>query len=249
MKTELLYLNTPEARTAKATVIEVKQIGEKIGLVVDRTNMYPQGGGQPSDVGQIFSQQGDIFNVESVRKTGSAEILHFGSFEVGKLELGDQVRIEIDVHTRMMHERLHTAGELICAAVCELGYWKWKVAGACHFPNQARVVFDTYGEDVNVDPFRDELTDKIAEMVSDNHEVNFTYVMDSQELGELCPSEAGKEFGDWPVRMVSPFPGFWRPCLGTHCASTRMIGDVELRKIRRKKGKLAVSYEVPDLRG
>ena len=55
--TKLIYLNDTYLSTLNATIINELNDANGLAIIVDRTIFYPQGGGQPSDVGFIKSEQ------------------------------------------------------------------------------------------------------------------------------------------------------------------------------------------------
>lgn len=66
----------------------------KTALILDQTIFYPQGGGQPYDIGTITDKSGE-FAVDEVRfKDGI--VYHFGSFTSSTLQKGQQVQLAID---------------------------------------------------------------------------------------------------------------------------------------------------------
>ncbi len=104
--TEALYL--VDAYQTKATA-KVLVVGENY-LILDQTNFYPQGGGQPSDKGTIKSDSGEL-NVKSVEYNGG-EIKHTGTLK-GDFKVGQTVELEIDWPLRLKHMQWHTTGHLL----------------------------------------------------------------------------------------------------------------------------------------
>ena len=65
--TELLYLTESYLREFTATVVDITEDG----VVLDRTAFYPEGGGQPSDIGALLDERGRRCVVWSTRSTES----------------------------------------------------------------------------------------------------------------------------------------------------------------------------------
>ena len=59
----------------------VKQDGDMVSVLLDRTIFHPQGGGQPSDEGQIISPTATL-DVKEL-KIEENRILHRGTFSSG----------------------------------------------------------------------------------------------------------------------------------------------------------------------
>eukprot|EP00972_Heterocapsa_arctica_P105107 15487262-Heterocapsa_arctica.AAC.1 len=55
-KTKLLYMENTYVFECKATLLSLWEDGEKLCADLDQTVFHPQGGGQPSDVGQIVAE-------------------------------------------------------------------------------------------------------------------------------------------------------------------------------------------------
>src|SRR5216683_2798935 len=53
MKTERLYYNDPYLLEFDANVVETRPLGDRVGVVLDKTAFYPTSGGQPNDLGTI----------------------------------------------------------------------------------------------------------------------------------------------------------------------------------------------------
>ena len=113
-------------------------------IATQDTIFHPQGGGQPSDIGQIVSEDSSLsFNVKLVRKAAN-EIFHLGSFDTpSKMQEHSAVIQQLDASTRDLHSRYHTAGHIIGLAVKSLSDTIGKVSElkANHAPGMAFVEF------------------------------------------------------------------------------------------------------------
>lgn len=110
--TELLFLEDSYARRCTATVVEVTPEG---GVIVDRTVMYPTGGGQPHDTGTMI--QGDTrWEVTAVKKRGP-EVVHTIEPAGDAPAVGSVVELEIDWERRYRLMRTHTAMHVLCGTI------------------------------------------------------------------------------------------------------------------------------------
>lgn len=116
--TEARYLEDAYLKELNATVDEIGETPDKqTFLILDQTIMYPMGGGQPSDKGEISGKEG-VLKIKAVDYNGGA-IKHIGRLS-GILKAGDNVKITIDWADRYEHMQLHTAGHLLDAVVRKL---------------------------------------------------------------------------------------------------------------------------------
>ena len=110
--TELIYLTDSYKKEADAKVLSCEKKGGHWEIVLDKTIFYPEGGGQPSDKGEIVGKNGRA-RVKHVRLNGDT-VIHEASLE-GKLE--DAVLCVIDWDMRYQHMRVHSAGHIVHEAV------------------------------------------------------------------------------------------------------------------------------------
>ena len=103
--TEALYMNDSYLKEFDARVTEVN--GNIV--VFDKTAFYPNGGGQPNDLG-VIECNGKIFNVINVTKA-SGNIFHHVDAE--GIAAGDEVHCAIDWTRRYRLMRMHTAAHII----------------------------------------------------------------------------------------------------------------------------------------
>ncbi|KYK33463.1 MAG: hypothetical protein AYK22_06620 [Thermoplasmatales archaeon SG8-52-3] len=133
--TEPLYRKNHYIKEFDAEVLWIS--GSKI--ILDKTAFYPEGGGQPGDIGYLLFN-GNKISVTSVNKTGNA-IIHTID---GKLEVGDKVHGEIDWNHRYTLMKHHTGTHLVNGALrTKLGEHIWQ-AGSQLEINNARFDFSHY---------------------------------------------------------------------------------------------------------
>lgn len=243
MKTRLLYLEYPSVTESECQVLDMAWEGADVAVVVDRTPFYPKGGGQPSDRGWLTAP-GIKMRVEKAFLSEDRRVLHCGRFEEGTFKIGQEARAAIDADARSLNSRVHTAGEVICGAVHRLGR-RWVVSAAGHVPGQSRVAFQTDLSDPELAPFVVALQQVVEEIVARNYEVRTHLDVPADEVMRLCPLEPIDHLPEGAgIRLVSPCPDFYRPCLGAHLTHTGDIGRVVFKKARLKKRELSLTYDV-----
>jgi misacylated tRNA(Ala) deacylase len=114
---EQLCYSDAYLRSVEARVVSVDTADATL-LVLDRTVVYPGGGGQPSDRGLLFrASDGRSWTVRAARKAGG-EIVH--ELEPGDddpPDVGDLVRVDLDWARRLALMRTHTALHALCGVV------------------------------------------------------------------------------------------------------------------------------------
>ncbi|KAH7149012.1 Threonyl/alanyl tRNA synthetase [Dactylonectria estremocensis] len=220
-------------------------------VVTDRTIFHPQGGGQPSDVGEMTHQSGVKFAVSSVRMDAvrDGQVLHlgqFGSAAAGNeiFKVGDEVEQAIDVEKRLLYSRFHTAGHVLGAAVRHLlekeveGFDELK---ASHFPDSASCEFQGLIEGKWKEPIQKKLDEYIAAGMP--VEVDWWDEEDFRKhaLERLIPDRSLAPPGE-KFRVVKIVGAEVYPCGGTHVDTSDLCGETKVKKISRSKGQSRVSY-------
>jgi len=106
-----LYYDEPYRSELDCTIVNIEPKGSQHIVELDRTIFYPEGGGQPSDQGELTAPAGKL-RVEQVRTGPNGNILHQGVL-TGQLNSGDQVHALIKWNQRHKNMRVHSAGHLI----------------------------------------------------------------------------------------------------------------------------------------
>jgi alanyl-tRNA synthetase len=111
VKTVQIYYEQPYLTDLEATITRIEEKGAQHIVELDRTIFYPEGGGQPSDQGEIVGAAGRL-KVEQVRTLPDGRIVHQGKI-LGPLSEGEGVKLSIKWSARYKNMRVHSAGHLI----------------------------------------------------------------------------------------------------------------------------------------
>ena len=206
----------------EATVVAVLEEG----LILDKTVFYPEGGGQPGDIGRIVNNMFEADVTNTIKSTDG--ILHLIDNKLGPISEGDNVTIDIDWERRYALMRMHTALHILCSVV------DGAVTGGSVGIQKSRLDFDIPGER----PDKESLTQQLMEIVDRNYPVMSSWISD-QELqrnpGLIRTMSVKPPTGTGQVRMIRIGDDIdFQPCGGTHVKSTGEIGKIKISKIENK---------------
>lgn len=230
-ETDLLFYKDFNQKEFEAEVLGVVEKDDKNTLVFDKTVFYPEGGGQPSDVGAI-SVDGTVVNINYAEKVNNVVLHHVdGDVDLDNF-VGKKVEGKIDWNRRITLARHHSATHLIVAAARKiLGEHIWQ-AGAQKGVSRSRIDLSHYKrisqEELN------EIEKLANEYVMDNIELDIKfYTRDEAESlygfklyqGGIVPGKS--------IRVVK-IPGIdVQACAGTHVLRTGDIGPIKINKTER----------------
>lgn len=241
-ETVLTYLEDSYLFESTAKVQEVRPSEDELTIIIlDQTIFYPQGGGQPYDLGTITAENGK-FNVQQVRFT-DMQVLHIGAFTEGNFEAGNTVTLRIDEGRRRELSRIHSAGHLVDVAMYNLDF-KFPPTKGYHFPDSPYVEYDGIIEPEEREGAKKRLTVELARLVNEAEEVKTKIVSTKEELKPLCEFIPDYLPEGKPIRVVTVAQNFGCPCGGTHVKNLRELGTVTISKIKAKNGKTRISYKL-----
>lgn len=243
MPTELAYMDDSELYEMSSNVVDVRPpaVGStQTTVVLDSTVFYPQGGGQPTDLGTIDTGSSS-FDVERV-SFADGEVLHQGILISGSLSIGEAVTSHVDPDRRRLHARLHTGGHVVMTAMDRLlGFPSVK---GYHFPDGPYVEFEGTVPPEDRDALLQRMQELIDQLVNEDSPVTarFESVDQLRASGVHIPTEmpAGK-----PTRVVLT-AGYLSPCGGTHVKSLGALRGLKVRGIKSKSGNTRVSYTLEE---
>lgn len=132
--------------------------GEQIALILDKTGFYAEMGGQVGDVGELRTDEGDVFLVESTRNV-AGYVLHVGHLKKGKITVGEGVTGTVQ-GGRAMTMKHHTATHLANWALREVLGDAVQQKGSLVDPEKLRFDF-MHGK-----PMTDEEIEKVEALVN-----------------------------------------------------------------------------------
>ncbi|MBW4684057.1 MAG: hypothetical protein KME40_02935 [Komarekiella atlantica HA4396-MV6] len=239
MSTVLAYLEDTYKFTDKARVEYIANDERGYYCVLDSTVFYPQGGGQPSDVGtiEVKGVQLTIIFVSFV----DGDVRHYGDFSSVSLEKGEEVTLYVDEARRMQNAKAHTAGHLMYTIVESLDKNIIAVKGY-HFPDGSYVEFQGSPSFENTETFIAEVNTKISEALNEASSVEASLIM-PEELAVRWSNIPSNLPSGKPLRVVTIDNLHPTPCGGTHLKSLNELKSVVVTKAKRQKGKLKISYQ------
>ena len=215
--------------TKEGPANEIKK-GAEAEIVLDRTSIYSESGGQVADTGGFYddSETLEVAEVKGAYYPVTGLIAH-RIVAKEDLRVGDRVATVADPERRARNMRNHTATHLMNAALRNILGTHVKQAGSLVAPDHLRFDFSHFAA---VDP--SELAD-IEQQVNEEIRKNLEVTTDIMNIDDALASGALAFFGDkYPeanVRVVtmpdaSSPRGFYSKelCGGTHVARTGAIG-------------------------
>ena len=222
-----------DAETAEGKILAIVSEGEQASdlydgddgiLVLDRTVLYAEMGGQEADHGSIIC--GDaVFTVTNVIRNKGGKYMHYGRLSGGTLKLGDTVVSSYDKTRREAIARAHSATHMLQSAL--------RAVLGDHV-HQA-------GSLVQEDSLRFDFTNMAAVSREDLHKIENlvnTYILsgcdvntDIMSLEDAKKSGATALFGEKyssTVRVVKMGDFSAELCGGTHLANTAKVGSFRI---------------------
>lgn len=210
MQTRKLYYEDSHLQEFTATVTGCAEAKKGWEITLDATAFYPEGGGQPCDLGAL----GDG-NVLSVREEGE-QVIHLCD---KPLTVGDTVTGRIDWNRRFDLMQQHSGEHMVSGVVHKL--YGWHNVGFHMGAELMTIDFDgpIPGEDLQ------KIEDTVNTAIWQNLPVKCYYP--TEEELPTVPYRRKKDL-PWPVRIVE-FPGIdICACCGTQVKYTGEIGLVKL---------------------
>ncbi len=222
---ELIFREDAYACECNATVTAV----DDRGIWLDRTIFYPEGGGQPGDMGTLTTEAGAVIPIANTIKVDDADTSVCVPGDSSVLPaVGQRVTAKIDWERRHKLMRMHTAMHLLCSAVPA------GVTGGQVGLDKSRLDFDV-GETTLV---KDEIQAKLDQMLKTAADVEYRWIDDAEldanpdlvrTMSVQPPRGSGK------VRLVAIGDNLdLQPCGGTHVANLAEIGRIIVGKIENK---------------
>ena len=223
--TAKLYENDSMLKSCEATVLDCRRKDDHYEVLLDRTVIFPEGGGQLSDRGLLDSEP--VFYA-------SEEGENVWHWTKKPLETGRKVTVTLDWDVRLDRMQQHCGEHM-------LSYAFWKSCGANN------VGFHMNEESVFIDLDKEVSEDEVkkAELLTnraiwENDPITVHYVQHT-ELGRFNLRKKNEKLRG-TVRLVAVENGDTCTCCGTHPPFTGMVGCVKVLRFVRHKGGSRIEF-------
>ena len=235
MSTIKLFYEQPDAREIEARVVRIDADGDgRFSVILDRTNFYPEGGGQPCDTGSI----GGLAVVSVTESAG--EVRHRVAATADELKAagvdpGATARSVVDLERRIDHSEQHTAQHLLSAVLL-------RMTGAATLSFHLGERYSSI--DIDIPPLEradaDAVDDEVMRVIRDDYKV-ITHECAPEEASRFpLRKEPAVETG---VLRVVELDGLeYSACCGTHVCGTGAIGSFRITKVEKYKAGCRVHF-------
>ena len=225
-ETEFVGYDKTECTAKVVAIVADGELREEIPagteaiIVLDRTVLYAEMGGQVADYG-CMKADGVFFEVDNVQKNKGGKFMHYGKLTGGDIKLGDELTVCMDEERRKAISRAHSATHLLQSALRMVLGDHVHQAGSLVEPDHLRFDFTHFSaltaEEIS------EVNTIMADMILDGAEIT-TRVMPYDEAKKLgAMALFGEKYGD-TVRVVEMGDYSREFCGGTHLDNTAKVG-------------------------
>lgn len=225
--TEPLFRAQAYLRETEARVVALTPEG---GIVLDRTILYAQGGGQPGDAGHLVRADGTHVPIHNTAYAPDRTAIVHLPVPGAELPLvGEPVTAVLDWERRWPRMKVHTALHLLSVVLA------YPVTGGSIGDGEGRLDFDIPEGGLD----RAEIDGRLADLIATDAAVTDRWITDAEldaDPGLVKTMSVKPPRGSGRVRLVEIHGIDLQPCGGTHVARTGEIGPVTVTHVE-KKGK------------
>ncbi len=232
------YLSSFESKALRALNLE-----GKCYIVLAETCFFPEGGGQPSDVGRVISPSGELKVVDT--QAIDDVIVHIALPIKGEIVEGELVQGMIDWSMRYERMKQHTGSHVLFSAIKKaLGLEELVYMGVDIKEDKSRIDI-SYGKPISSSQLHE--VERLANNVCLENKKVRAWFMDRDEAERIY----GKRLGvtdvtpSGIVRVIEVEGWDVALCCGTHVKSTAEVGLIKIiDKFRLKKGVERIEFTV-----
>ncbi|GAA1911583.1 alanine--tRNA ligase [Nocardioides marmoribigeumensis] len=199
--------------------------GDEVGLVLDRTPFYAEGGGQLADQGVIELANGARLAVLDVQSPVTGLVVHQVKVLEGEVTVGERAQGLVDLERRLSISRAHTATHMVHKAMREALGETATQAGSENAPGRFRFDFSASGA-VPTSVLAD-VEARVNDLILADLPVHAEIMSQADAVKSGAMALFGEKYGD-RVRVVSVGDWARELCGGTHTATSARLGLVKL---------------------
>ena len=201
-------------------VAESVSDGENAVIILNKTVIYGESGGQMGDNG-VISGEGFKMTVTDAKKLGDGKILHHVTVLEGSAAKGDKVHVEIDIAKRKATARNHSTTHLLQKALREVLGSHIEQAGSS--VDESRLRFDfSHFEAVSKEQLQ-EVENKVNAAILAAYPIDIKNMSIAEAKAQGAMALFGEKYGD-TVRVVNMGGYSIELCGGCHLTNTAEAG-------------------------
>jgi len=214
-----------------ARVVEIFELDGRKAVVLDQTAFYPEGGGQPNDIGVINRAPVNYVSIDD-----DGRVIHHIEGDI-PFAIGDEVAGEIDWNRRREMIQQHTGQHILSQAFFQLFGAETKGFRITDRSTEIDLTLEAQPDEIDRAIARAE--DLANAVVFDNREIRVHNV--SPEEAAALPLRKESFVADC-VRVIEIADYDWSPCGGTHAIRTGEVGLIAVRGWERAKKMTRVHF-------
>lgn len=223
--TEILYYEYPTVTECSAEVVSCTEKDGRFAVVLTRSPIFPEGGGQLADGGSIFIDKkcAKIIDCQTV----DGEQVHFTD---APFEAGERVSVRLDLERRLDHAEQHTGEHILSGLASKL--FSAKNVGFHMAEDYCTIDLDIPLEKEQLDALELEANKAVRANLSIHTEITDGDDAAKRELRKRAEKAVGE------VRIVYIDHGKVDSCTccGTHLHTTGMVGAIRITDAQHYKG-------------
>jgi len=216
-------------------IVQVAEAGQKVAVVLSRTTLYANSGGQKGDSGimscmlplrpNMDLEASAVVDIEDCVPVAGGNIVHLGEVTEGALKVGDKAAVTLDADRRRDIMCNHSATHLLQRVLRDVLGKHVEQSGSEVGPDRLRFDF-THNAPLTPDE-REKVENLVNERIWENVPVTVIETTPEEARKNGAMALFGEKYGD-TVRMVKMEDCSTELCGGTHVTNTQQIGAFKL---------------------
>ncbi|MBR5947791.1 MAG: hypothetical protein IKZ82_03955 [Clostridia bacterium] len=223
--TETLYYEYPTVTECSAEVVSCEEKDGVYALVLTRSPIFPEGGGQLADGGRVFTDKKSAGILDC--RTVNGETVHYMD---SPFEVGERVAVRLDLEKRLDHAEQHTGEHILSGLASKL--FSAKNIGFHMAADYCTIDLDLPLEKEQLEALEIEANRAVRADLSVHTEVT-----DGEDASKrTLRKRAEKAVGEVRIVYIDHGKVDSCTCCGTHLHTTGMVGAIRITDAQHYKG-------------
>lgn len=209
---------------AENELLDTVSKGNNVSIILDKTPVYAQSGGQVGDKAILTTDTGKVQIIDCIKVPGN-KFAHIGNVVEGIISVGQKATVVVDEVARLNTARNHTATHLLQKALKDVLGNHIEQAGSYVSYDRLRFDFTHFA------PLTNEEIKEVESIVNNKILLSLPVDISEKQLEDAKAMGAmalfGEKYGDI-VRVINVAGYSLELCGGTHVKNTSQIGSFKI---------------------